>query len=107
MALLRQRLACRQWWAFVIVNYTGLPFVEAVERRHYSGRANHDFEMLGFPFAAGLGTIGIGLGRKRRLSVRHLTRHLDAAGMAHEAETLSKYGNDVIILAPTAEVAER
>ena len=106
-AVLHHRLASRQWWCFVIVNFVGLPFVEHLERRHYSGKASRDFEMLGFPFIAGLGVVGIGLARKRRLSVRDLSRHLDAAGMTHEAETLARHRNDIIVFTHSAEALER
>ena len=105
-AVLRHRLESREWWCFVIVNFIGLPFVEHLERRHYSGKASRDFEMLGFPFVAGLGAVGICLGHKRRLSTRDLSRQLDAAGMVREAETLAKNGNDIIVFTHSAEALE-
>jgi hypothetical protein len=106
-ALLRQRLASRQWWMFVIVNFTGLELVERIEHRFYSGRANRDFEMIGMPYLAGLGAVAIALGRKRRMSARELARHFDAAGMVREAETLAKHGNGVIVLASSADAFRR
>jgi hypothetical protein len=106
-ALLRRRLASRQWWAFVIVNFTGLELVERIERRHYWGKANRDFEMLALPFIANLGSVAIALANKRRLSARELARHFDEAGMVHQAEELAKNKHDVIVLAHSGESFQR
>lgn len=106
-AVLSERLTSRRWWCFIIVNNVGLPFVDSVERRYYSGKANRDFEMMVFPFVAGVGVVGIGLAKKRRLSVRQLGKHMDAAGMVREAETLARHGNDVIVLTHSGEAFQR
>lgn len=103
-ALLRERLASRQWWCFVIVRFAGLDFVEALEKKYYFGRkSRNDFEMLGFPFVAGLGVVAVGMAHKRRLSVKQLAQQLDAGGMVREAETLARHHNDVIVLSQLDE----
>jgi hypothetical protein len=102
--VLRDRLDSCEWFAFISINGLGLPFLASIECRHYAGRASGDFEILAIPFVAGLGSIGIGLAKKSRLSVRELAKHFDEAGIPREAETVNKQASDVIVFGPTAEV---
>lgn len=105
--LLRQRLLSRQWWIFVLVQRAGLPFMVELERRHYAGKKNRDFEMMALPFVAGLGIVGIGQTHKKRLSARQLSRLFDEAEMSRQAEDVARGERDVVLLAPSQETGQR
>lgn len=105
--LLRNRLASREWWAFVLIGRDGLDFVADLEERYFRSKAARDLTFVTLPFVAGLGKVSVLLARKRRLSVRELSRLLDANGAPHGAEALAGGDKDVIFLTPTREGAER
>lgn len=45
-SLLRHRLNSGKWWVIVGAHPMALDLATVLERRHYSGQANEDFEML-------------------------------------------------------------
>lgn len=103
--LLRQRYASRQWWTFLIAEGDGAAFVGRLERAHFRGRRNKDFELLLLP--ASWGMAGIALAKKKRLPLKRLLRWLDEEGMPSTAEELAKSGRDVIALAPDQAIGAR
>jgi hypothetical protein len=105
-AILRERLATREWWVFVSTGTYAVPFLTHLERVYYPRRFNSGFETMAVPFA-GLPTVSLALAKKSHLSVRQLATYFDAAGEPRQAEEVASGERDVLFLSPSVEANER
>jgi hypothetical protein len=105
-AILRERLATREWWVFLCADTSAVPFLTHLERVYYPGRFNFGFETMAVT-AAGLPTVSIALAKKSRLSMRQLATLFDAAGEPRHAEEVAFGARDVLFLCPSVEANER
>jgi hypothetical protein len=107
--VLRDRLLSRRWWTFLSVGGMGLDFLNAVERKHYWGKANKFFEMsILSAIEHGLGILNLTFASKHRMTVRQLASHFDVWGLLHQAEALARDPNaDIIIMVKPAELGMR
>lgn len=100
--LLRERIDSRAWWVIPCLSESSLRCMEAVEERHYTGRASADFQVF---LTAGAPAFAVATARKRRMSRAQLVALLrevwgDDGRAPNEEEVGDK---DILLPYPASE----
>jgi hypothetical protein len=101
--LLRSRIASQGWWVLFSLGGAGRKLLCDIEGKHYAGRRNKFFDAL---VATTLyGPAAVFFARKKEMSAKQLSQHLDDVELFQQAETVAQGTADVLVLAPSAELA--